>query len=70
MDRRVAAESLAFIATVVVGRLESGGGSTVERKVQVAWEGVCKRQAREKGTNRSTEIHPSPPSHGQRISWL
>jgi hypothetical protein len=34
------------------------GGSIVERKVEAAWGGVCKRQAREKGTNRSTEIHP------------
>ena len=57
---RSAVESLVFIATVVGWWLGSGEGSIVERKVQTAREGVCKRQAREKGTNHSTEIHPPP----------
>jgi hypothetical protein len=39
-------------------RLERGWGSIVERKEGAGWEGVCKRQAGEKGTNLNTEIPP------------
>jgi len=61
-------ESLAFIATVVGGRIESDGGVLLKRRWRLhEKESLQTTSKREKN---KPQYRNSPPRHGQRISWL